>query len=115
MMNAGTESYSEAELQAEFDRLFPQGFAGPDVLEDLPPDGREKSPLLAVFHPSLAQAHEEACRLHRNLGKLRKPNDQRPLPPEPTLEEVARNFRQRPVQAEEEVPELVGDCLWDVF
>jgi len=115
MTDFNANSYSEAELEAEFDRLFPQGFAGPDVLREIAPDGWENSPLLAVFHPSLAQTYDETLRLHRNLGKLRSPNDQRPLPPEPTLDEVAGNFQERPIEAEREVRELVGECLWDVF
>ena len=35
--------------------------------------------------------------------------------PEPTLDEVARDFRERPVETVQEVQELVGQCLWDVF
>ena len=79
MADFDKNSYSEAELEAEFDRLFPQGFAGPDVLQELAPDGWENSPLLAVFHPSVEQIYEESLRLHRNLGKLRRPDDQRPV------------------------------------
>jgi hypothetical protein len=30
---------TDAELPALFDRLFPHGFAGPDVLEEIAPDG----------------------------------------------------------------------------
>jgi hypothetical protein len=115
MTGSDTDSYSEAELEAEFDRLFPQGFAGPDVLQELAPAGWENSPLLAVFHPSLEQTYEEALRLHRNLGRLRSPDDPRPLPPEPTLDEAAGEFQERPIEAEREVRELVGQCLWDVF
>ena len=33
MTNFDTDSFSEGDLEAEFDRLFPQGFAGPDVLQ----------------------------------------------------------------------------------
>jgi len=55
MTSFSADSYSEADLEAEFDRLFPQGFAGPDVLQELAPGGWQNSPLLAVFHPSLAQ------------------------------------------------------------
>jgi hypothetical protein len=115
MTNFDTDSCSEAELEAEFDRLFPQGFAGPDVLQELAPAGWENSPLLAVFHPSHAQTYDETLRFHRNLCKLRRPNDERPLPPEPTFDEVARDFRERPVETVPEVRELVGQCLWDVF
>ena len=115
MANFNPDSYSEAELDAEFDRLFPQGFAGPDVLQELAPDGWEKSRLLAAFHPSLAQTYEETLRVYRNLAKLRKPNDQHPVRPEPTFDEVASKFQEHPIEAEKEVRELVGDCLWDVF
>jgi hypothetical protein len=115
MTNFHTNSYSEAELEAEFDRLFPDGFAGPDVLQELAPNGWENSPLLAAFHPSLAQIYEEARRFHRNLGNLRRPDDKRPEPPEPTLDGIAGDFRERPIEAEQEARELVGQCLWDVF
>jgi hypothetical protein len=115
MTDFGTISYSDAEIHAEFDRLFPQGFAGPDVLQELAPTGWENSPLLDVFHPSLAQVYEETVRLYRNLCRIRAPNDQRPLPAEPTLDEVTRDFREHPVERQREVRELVGQCLWDVF
>ena len=115
MMDFDSNSYSEADLEAEFDRLFPQGFAGPDVLQELAPGGWENSPLLAVFHPSMAQTYEESLRFHRNMCQLRGPNDRRPMPPEPTRDEVARDFRERPIEVEREVRELVGQCLWDVF
>src|SRR5262245_20304809 len=84
-------SYSEAELTTEFDRLFQEGFAGPDVLQELAPAGWERSPLLAVFHPSLEQVQEEMLRLHGNLTELRKPDERRPLPPAPSFEEIARS------------------------
>jgi hypothetical protein len=115
MSDFDANSYSEAELVAEFDRLFPQGFAGPDVLRELAPAGWEHSPLLAVFHPSAAQIHEENLRFHRNLAQLRKPNDPSPLPPEPTLDQVARDYQEHPIDTQREVRELVGLCLWDVF
>ena len=34
---------------------------------------------------------------------------------DPTLEEVCREYRPTPVRSQEEVTELVGLCLWDVF
>jgi hypothetical protein len=113
--NFEADSYSEAELVIEFDRLFPQGFAGPDVLHELAPTGWENSPLVAIRHPSLAQVYEERLRMHRNMAALRKPSDPLSLPPEPTLDETAQNFREDPIDTEKEVRELVGDCLWDVF
>lgn len=115
MTNFDANSYSEAELETEFARLFPRGFAGPDVVQELAPAGWEKSPLLAICHPSLAQTYEEALHVHNNIGRLRRPDDQRPLPPEPTLDEVAKDYREHPLETEREVRELVGQCLWDVF
>lgn len=115
MPESDANSYSDDELVAEFDRLFPQGFAGPDVLHELAPEGWEKSPLLAVFHPSLEQVYEETVRVHRNSLKLRKPDDDRSAPPEPTRDEVAAGFRETPVDPARELRELVGRCVWDVF
>lgn len=94
MMEFGADSYSDAELRAEFGRLFPQGFAGADVVRGIAPEGWEHSPLVAVFHPSLEQVYEEALRFHRRICELRRADDERPLPAEPTLEEVRRDFRQ---------------------
>jgi hypothetical protein len=46
---------SDRKLYALFDRLFPHGFAGADVLAEVAPEGWERSPLLACFHPSVEQ------------------------------------------------------------
>ncbi len=115
MFDSNVNSYPEALLEQEFDRLFPHGFAGADVVQELAPGGWDHSPLLAVFHPSPEQVYQEAVRVHRNLGLLRRPDDSRPLPPEPTIEEIAREFRDVPIEADREIGELVGMCLWDVF
>ena len=62
--------YTDAECEAEFARLFPYGFAGQDVLDEIAPEGWEHSPLLAVFHPSLDQVYEETVQFHRHLQSL---------------------------------------------
>lgn len=115
MIDDGTNRYSESDLEAEFDRLFPLGFAGADVLRELAPNGWEKSGLAAAFHPSVEQSYQEALRFHRNLGSLRRPGDERPLPPEPTRDEIATEYRDKPIETDREVRELVGQCLWHVF
>jgi hypothetical protein len=74
----------------QFARLFPKGFAGDDVLREIAPDGWDKSPLLATFHPSLDQVYEEALRSHENLDSLQRRGKKRPAKPAPTREEVAR-------------------------
>lgn len=108
------ERYSEQECAAEFRRLFPQGFAGPDVFAELAPNGWEASPLAMAFHPTLEQVFNEARRVHGNLDLLLT-DDQRAGQPEPTLDEVRKNFRQTPIEPERECGEIIGKCLWHVF
>src|SRR5262249_22500500 len=108
-------AYSEAEAVAEFDRLFPHGFGGPDVRQEIAPEGWEHSPLAAVFHPSAEQVYDERPRFHRTLAALRRKDAPPPPRPEPTREDVARDYRPAPVEAAREIPELVGQCLWDIF
>jgi len=107
--------YEETECIALFDRMFPHAFAGDDVLTEIAPNGWHRSPLLAVFHPSVQQVYRERLQAHENLCSLRRRDDDRPVPPPPTLEEVASEFSESPVDVEREVQELVGMCLWDVF
>lgn len=60
MIDRQNERLTDAELHALFDRLFPNGFAGDDVLSELAPGGWEQSRLVACFHPSVEQKYEEA-------------------------------------------------------
>ena len=77
-MDFDTNPYSDEELHAELDRLFPHGFSGSDVFQELAPGGWATSPLFAVFHPSVDQLYEEALVMHRNLGE---PAEARRTPP----------------------------------
>ncbi|MGE3536230.1 MAG: hypothetical protein AB7N91_02190 [Candidatus Tectimicrobiota bacterium] len=115
MSDDATEHYTDAECKALFASLFPQGFAGPDVLHDIAPAGWEHSPLLAVCHPSLEQVYAEALRMHHNLRALSQPAAASPPSPAPTREAVAREYRPAPVETEREVGELVGCGVWDNF
>ncbi len=123
-MNAdNNERLSDSELVDLFDRLFPHGFAGPDVLADLAPDGWERSHLVACFHPSIERILEEQLQFHRTFEELGDVLRRRgkaaaaeiSARPKPTLESVAREHQPRPVRQDEEVTELIGECLWDVF
>ncbi len=111
----GDPVFADDDLRAEFAALFPHGWAGPDVLAELAPDGWAASPLAAISHPSAAQVYEETARVHRNLARLGRRPDAPPPPPEPTLAEVTADYQDGPVEAERECQELVGLCLWDIF
>jgi hypothetical protein len=114
---------TDAELHALFDRLFSHGVAGADVLAEVAPDGWEQSLLLACFHPSVERVFEESVQLHRNIESLRHARKGRDSPrepddvlsSEPTLEDVRNEYQPKPVRPNEELTELVGLCLWDVF
>jgi hypothetical protein len=59
--------------------------------------------------------------MHRNLEELRHLRRRRDgtaadvSSPEPTLEDVRKEYQPYPVEQDAEVTELVGLCLWDVF
>jgi hypothetical protein len=121
MSRRDRERMSEAEVHALFDRLFPRGCAGHDVLDEIAPEGWERSPLLACFHPSIERIFEERLLMHRNLEELRRLRRRRDgtaadvSSPEPTLEDVRKGYEPSPVEEDAEVTDLVGLCLWDTF
>jgi hypothetical protein len=106
---------SEEECHALFGMLFPHGFAAEDVLREIAPAGYEHSPLVAAFHPTVEQVYREVVQIQRNLRELFQKRAPERVQPEPTLQEVARDFRTAPIDTPREVRELVGLCLWDVF
>src|SRR6266446_311979 len=109
------QRYTDAECEAVFADLLPQGFAGQDVLDDIAPAGWEQAALVATFHPSPEQVYEERVQFHRNLQSWSGRNQDRPAKPEPTRAEVSRDYQATPIETEREVRELVGQCLWDIF
>jgi hypothetical protein len=114
---------TDADVHTLFDRLFPHGFAGADVLAEVAPDGWGQSPLLACFHPSVDRVFEEQLLMHRNLEELRSVRSStdgivepaEAPEPVPTLDDVRREYEPRPVRQDEELTDLLGSCLWDVF
>lgn len=116
------ERLTDAELKALLDQLFPQGFAGADVFAEIAPEGWQQSPLLACFHPSIERVFEERLQIHHNVEAWRNVARRRnrvtpseaPVS-EPTLEDVCREYQPQPVRQDQELTELVGQCLWDVF
>lgn len=106
---------TERECFALFERLFPSGLGGEDVLGEIAPAGWERSPLLAVFHPSVEQIYRETLRVRRNIRLLARRASPRAADPDPTLAEIAASHVARPVERDVEIRELVGRCLWDIF
>jgi len=119
----GTARLTDKELYEFFDRPFPQGFAGFDVVAEIAPEGWEHSPMLACFHPSVEQIYEESVQLHRNMEAFRSAQRRRRADveieyvpsPEPTLDEIRSEYRSTPVEWQTEMTDLIGLCLWDVF
>lgn len=122
MTDGSDNRFTETELAHFFDRLFPQGVAGPDVLQDIAPEGWGSSPLLACFHPSVEKLYRETLQIHRNVEQLRLMRHEQESPglafslsPEPTYEEVIAEWTETEVDARKEGTDVVGMCLWDVF
>lgn len=102
-------------------RLFPAGLKDPDLLAEVCPEGWEASPLRQAFHPTPEQRYQE------HLGWLRSPihalsrkKQQAEAKPEsvPTFEEfLAKKSSpsRHHLPAEDEWPELLGACLWDIL
>jgi hypothetical protein len=113
----------DTELVALFDRLFPAGVAGPDVMVELAPDGWAQSALMRCFHPTVDRVFEERLQFHRNLAELRLNSAAKigrgaraaKADPEPTIESVRDSYEETPVDPAAELTELIGMCLWDVF
>lgn len=106
---------SEAEIHALLDAMFPHGFAGSDVRAELTPEGWEHSPLSHTFHPTVERVWEEAVQLHRNVESLLSKRTPPERKPQPTLEEIRATHADPPWNADAELRQLVGQCLWDVF
>lgn len=92
-MNAN--ELSETEAYAFLASLFPHGLKDAALIAELCPDGWERSPFFACYHPAPEVRYQEFLRVSRNLKNLlsikRKgaKNDQPILPeePEPTFEQ----------------------------
>lgn len=122
MDNSHDNRLNDPELNEFFGRLFPHGFAGADVIQEIAPEGWGNSPLLACFHPSPATVLEECLQLRRSREQLRcmlntKTREHPPAAPDPqpTMEQVLADWQEQPVNIADEVTEMVGRCLWDLF
>lgn len=99
--------YNDQECVDAFRELFPQGFAAKDVIAEIAPEGWERSPLVAIFHPSLEQVFQEAVDSHENLQELCRSRGKAFEPP-PTLDEVREQKIVEPGSDEEGLFEPIG-------
>ena len=119
---------NEKEAFTFLESLFPGGLKDPALIAELCPDGWEKSPLFAAYHPAPEVIYQEHLRFSRSLKRLfswkQRKGDQAPPPPpeepEPTFEEfLAKHPPEKktvtPESAIHEPAELLGLCLWDIF
>lgn len=124
-----------SESRAVLRSLFPGGLRDCDVWEELCPEGWEKSPLFASFHPPAETAYREYLAQQETMRSLdretlrREPRNEAPAPDEPppaeepdlSFDEFQREYgaewAERPggIDPVEESAELLGLCLWDVF
>jgi len=106
---------TDEECEQVLDRLFPQGLGGEDVLQEIAPQGWERSSFLAVFHPTVERLHEEAVRIHGNLSAMFRNREADSSKPPPTIDEIRSEYVDPPLDAARECLELVTRCLWDIF
>lgn len=119
---------SDQEAFAFLGNLFPGGLKDAVLIAELCPEGWEKSPLYACYHPAPEVVYREHIAFTRNLRSL-FPRKRETVAGEVALtpEEPERTFAEflaahppddTPPSAEaaiHEPAELLGLCLWDVF
>ena len=110
------ERLTEAQCWALFESLFPHGLDNRALVEELAPEGWDRSPLLLVSHPTAEQVFQETTQIRENLRNLLKkePVSSKEKPPL-TLDVVRRDMIHRAPNPVEECADLLGCCLWDVF
>ena len=110
------DKLTEAQCWALFEHLFPNGLDDRTFVEELAPEGWDRSPLLLVSHPTAEQVYEESLRIRENLRNLLRKESESPKEEPPlTLSGVRRDMIHRAPNPVEECADLLGCCLWDVF
>ncbi len=98
-----------------FQRLFPNGLHDPSLVQELAPEGWERSPLVLVYHPTAEQVYEETLRLRDNLRRLRRKTSPPEEEPQIMLDALRREMPADAPKPAKECADLLGCCLWDVF
>lgn len=120
MNDEATTRLSDSELEDFFRKMFPNGVAGADVVEQIAPEGWPRSPLFRCLHPTPEQVLTERVRSHRWMKEIRMKGCETEKPvlsvePEPTIDNVLAVWKEHPVNIVGEVTEIVCRCLWNVF
>lgn len=98
-----------------FQRLFPNGLHDPSLVQELAPEGWERSPLVLVYHPTAEQVYEETLRLRDNLRRLRRKTSSPEEEPQIPLDTLRKEMPADAPKPAKECADLLGCCLWDVF
>lgn len=120
--------FSDKEAFDFLETMFPGGLKDPSLITELCPDGWEKSPLFASFHPSPERSYEEHLSFSRNLrsltSRMKNRKDANPAPASVEAELSYQEFLEKYPEKEsilteekriDEPANLLGLCLWDVF
>jgi hypothetical protein len=101
-----------------FNNLFPLGLAGEDLMEALAPNGWDHCEL-RFHHPSLEQAYadfiERKAWLKAHFRDLPQKTKQKVRVHYEAYDKIPFEYSSTPYKPEEELKEMVGRCLWDIF
>lgn len=106
---------TEEQCFSLFERLFPKGLDDSALVQELAPEGWERSELVRVSHPTAEQVYAEALRFREGLRRLRGEAASHEDEPLLTLEGVREEMQNETVKPAEECADLIGRCLWDIF
>src|SRR5438093_11817792 len=101
--NEPEERFTDEECASLFAVLFPNGFAGEDVLAEIAPEGWSQSTLRFAFHPTVDQVYFEAVQMHESLKEWLGKETEHAKEPEPTQEKVAAEYEDHPIEVVREV------------
>lgn len=106
-------NYTDEELINLFKKLFPNGYNDLSIINEIAPLGWNKSPLLKAFHPTVEQSYKDYCQLTLNLRSFdKKKADHDSLI---SFEAYRDDYKETSIDEAEEVENLVGMCIWDIF
>jgi hypothetical protein len=107
------KEYSTTDCENLFQTLFPNGFANPDVMHSIAPNGWENSPFVLPV-PTLEEAYETA-KAHKSLENLMARINSEPQTDMESFEDFTLHYTPVIIDPTIALQDLVGSCVWDVF